>query len=91
MIDTFLTMTSTPDIYLCLPAPSHIDNWGINDSTIVAGVIPLVKEISERNNLTSIDLYEALSAYPEYFPDGIHPDEEGARIMAEVICEVINK
>jgi acyl-CoA thioesterase I len=89
LIDTFQTITPQPKIYLCLPVPVYETKWGINDSTVVNGVIPAIKAMAEKNKLAIIDLYSALSNQPELFPDKIHPNEAGAKIMAETVAKAI--
>ena len=86
MIDTFKTMPSNPQIYVCLPVPVFKTKWGINDSTVVNGVIPIVKKVAERNNLPIIDLYKPMMDKGEMFFDSIHPDAKGAAVMAEIIA-----
>ncbi|WP_462319318.1 SGNH/GDSL hydrolase family protein, partial [Marinilabilia sp.] len=66
--------------------PDFKTKWGINDSTVVNGVIPVVKKIAERNNLPVIDLYEPMLDKGEMFFDSIHPDAKGAAAMAEIIA-----
>ena len=91
LIDTLKTISSQPKIYLCLPVPAYNHAWGINDSVIVAGVIPSIQKIAQANNLMVIDLYKAFSNHVEFFPDSIHPNEKGARAMAEVIANEIKQ
>ncbi|PWE00497.1 GDSL-type esterase/lipase family protein [Marinilabilia rubra] len=86
MIDTFNTIPANPQIFVCLPVPVFETKWGINDSTVVNGVIPTVKKIAERNNLPVIDLYEPMLDKGEMFFDSIHPDAQGAAAMAEIIA-----
>ncbi|MFD0835291.1 GDSL-type esterase/lipase family protein [Mariniflexile aquimaris] len=91
LIDTLKVLNNNPKIFVCLPVPAFETVWGINDSTITKGVIPIVNRIAEKNKLPVIDLYEGLKNYSEYFPDKIHPNEKGAKIMAEIIAkEIIN-
>ena len=92
LIDTLRNNGRTPKIFVCTPAPAFSHGWGINDSVIVAGVIPAVTEIAKTNNLEIIDLHTALADKEEYFKvDGIHPDEPGAAYMAEIIAKAIKK
>ncbi len=51
MIDTFNTISTNPKIFLCYPVPVYETNWGINDSTLIAGVIPAIEKIVAKNNL----------------------------------------
>jgi acyl-CoA thioesterase I len=91
LIDTFKTIPSHPKIYLCLPVPVFKTVWGINDSTVTAGIIPIIEKLAKKNNLPVIDLYHAMSNQPEKFIEGIHPNETGAKIMAEIIAKEIIK
>ena len=92
LIDTLKSNGRNPQIFVCTPAPAFSHGWGINDSVIVAGVIPAVTEIAKANNLTIIDLHTELADKQEYFAvDGIHPDEPGAAYMAEIIAKAIKK
>ena len=92
LIDTLRSDERNPQIFVCTPAPAFSHGWGINDSVIVAGVIPAVTEIAKTNNLTIIDLHTQLADKKEYFAvDGIHPDEAGAAYMAELIAKAIKK
>ncbi|MCT4648176.1 MAG: GDSL-type esterase/lipase family protein [Carboxylicivirga sp.] len=89
MIDTLNSLDPQPKIYLCTPPPAYNSAWTISDSTIRSGVIPIVNNIAQRNGLTVIDLYKGMSNKAELFPDGIHPNEEGIKLMAEIIAEAI--
>lgn len=91
MIDTFKTIPANPLIYLCLPVPVFKTKWGINDSTVVNGVIPIVEKLAEANHLQVIDLYHPMLDQGANFPDSIHPNEQAARVMAEIIAKEIRK
>jgi acyl-CoA thioesterase I len=89
LIDTLLTIDSKPVIYLCLPVPVYKTNWGINDSTVSAGVIPIIKKLADKNKLKVIDLYSTMKNQSENFPDGIHPNEKAEKLLAEIIAKEI--
>ncbi len=89
MIDTFNALPSKPKIYLCYPAKAYTDSWGITESIIANEVIPMIQKLAKKNKLTVIDLHTATDGMPEVFPDKIHPNEQGARIMAKVVYEAI--
>ena len=80
-----------PIIYLCLPSPSTDNNgFSIKGSIIKNEVIPLIKEIGVQLNLTVIDLNTPLIAKQTvYFPDGVHPNLEGATEIAKLIFKGI--
>lgn len=86
LIDTFMTIKPQPKIYLCLPVPAFSGNFTISDSIISHDIIPIVQRLSINNDLPIIDLYKALNNYSSLFPDGIHPNEEGSKIIAETLA-----
>jgi len=85
MIDHFAALPAKPKIWLCSPAPVYQTRWGINEKSVVEGVIPNVRALAKRKGLPVIDLYTALSDKPEMFPDKIHPNAAGAKVMAETV------
>lgn len=91
LIDTFNTIVPQPKIYLCLPVPAFKFKFNICDSTLVNGVIPALKRLASKNNLPIIDLHTAMQDYGSLYRDGIHPNEEGARLIAEYIAEELQK
>jgi len=91
MIDHFAALESKPTIYLCSPVPVYKDRWGINEKTVVEEVIPKVTELAKRRCLKVIDLYTALTGIPEMFPDGVHPNAAGAKVLAEAVYKAIKK
>jgi alpha-L-fucosidase 2 len=91
LIDTFKTIPTNPKIYVCLPVPVFKSKWTINDSTLTKWEIPIIKKLAEKNNLPVMDLHGQMSGDEKYFFDGIHPNEEGAKIMAEVIAHDLKK
>lgn len=83
------TLSSHPRVYLCYPAKAYGNSWGINDSIIVHGIIPLIREVAEEKHLPVIDLHTATDGMPEHFPDKIHPDATGAIRIAETVYHAI--
>lgn len=87
MVRELKGLSSHPIIYLCRPLPAYASKWGISDSVIVHGVIPAVDRLVKEEKLQVIDLYSALTGYANLFPDQIHPNAEGAGLMAKYICK----
>ncbi len=90
LIETFQTLPSHPQIYLCLPIPTNHKEWGINDSIVSNGIIPYIKEVAAEKQQPVIDLHTAmLPYYPQEYQDGVHPNKYGAMIIAAEICKAI--
>lgn len=88
-IDGFQALDSKPTVYLCYPVPAFEVKWGIDNAIITKEVIPKINEIATSKELKIIDLYQALNGKSELFPDAIHPNEAGAKIIAETVASVI--
>ena len=87
LIESFRALPSKPKIWLCLPVPAYGRAWSINDSVIYNGVIPYIREVAQEENLPLIDLNTPFQGKRQYFPDTIHPNEEGERMIAEIIFD----
>lgn len=89
LIDTLNTLKSSPKIFPVLPVPVFKVAWGINNETIDL-IIPIIKEIAEERNLTVIDANTPLQDDGNCFSrDGVHPDNEGAEKIADVIFNTL--
>jgi len=85
MIDHFQALPSKPKIWLCLPVPVYEDKWGINEKIVKGEIIPKISQVAAEKHLPVINLYAALSNQPDLFPDQIHPNAAGARVMARTV------
>lgn len=90
MIDAFKGLPSQPKIYLCYPSKAYLTGDGINDDIISKEIIPMIKKLANKNDLSVIDLHTAMDGMPELFPDRIHPNEKGAQVMAKAVYQSIS-
>jgi len=89
MIDQFRTIDPAPRIFICRPVPAFPGRWGIRDEIVRQGVIPVVDRVAKAKQVGVIDLYKALEGKKEFFPDTVHPNAEGAGVMAKTIARVL--
>ncbi len=89
LVQEFRALPSHPRVYLCTPVPAFPGNWGISDSVIKSEVIPLVRGLARQMQCPLIDLYTPLQDHAELFPDRVHPNGDGAGIMAHEIYDVL--
>lgn len=89
LIGSFQALDSHPQIYLCTPIPGSREDWGINDSTLVAAVIPYIYDVAKEYGLPVIDLHTAFLPYQHLLKDRVHPNADGAAVLAHVIAEAI--
>jgi len=92
MINSFKQIESHPSIYVCYPAKVYsLDQWGINDDIIRNEIIPVITEAANECNVKIINIYAATENMSQNFPDNVHPNEAGARVIAtEVYSSIIH-
>lgn len=82
----------TKKIYLCTPIPAFKVTWNISDEVIKNQIIPIQQEVANEYGLKVIDLHTLFANDGDkMLSDGIHPNERGARRMAELIFEELKK
>lgn len=83
---------ANPDakIYVCYPTPCFPGQWGIDDKTIHDEVIPLVHQVARQTHAKIINLYAPFSGKKELFPDTVHPNAAGAKLMAARIYHALS-
>lgn len=90
LINEFKNYSAKPEIYMAIPIRAYSSSWSINDQTIREQVIPTMKEISKEKCLPLIDLYSVTNNIANLMAtDGIHPRDEGLRIMARKIADIM--
>lgn len=90
LTDSLKALPTHPRILLCSPIPALKPSWGINDSIIVQGITPIIKEVAKKQKAEYIDLHSSFSTNGMYQADGIHPNEKGAGQLAALVGKAIN-
>jgi len=89
LIKQFRALEARPKIWICYPVPAYPERWGITDKVMTEEIMPLIDEIADKTGVPVIDLHSVLSDKAEMFPDLIHPNAEGAKLMAEAIYHAL--
>jgi lysophospholipase L1-like esterase len=87
LIDTFFRLGSRPLAYLGYPPPVFNNAYDISDSILAREVLPSIDSVRSAAGVPLIDFNAPLRDRGGLFPDGIHPDVEGARLMAGIAFE----
>lgn len=89
LVEHFRKLPAKPQVWLIQPVPVYEDRWGINEKVLMEGVIPAIQTVADKMRLPVVDLNAALSDRPELFPDKIHPNAAGAKLMAQTIRKAL--
>jgi acyl-CoA thioesterase-1 len=89
LIAPFQSLPSTPEIYIVVPPPVFENTMGLPATVLDGDVIPKVNQTATDLGLPTIDTYTILLDNPEAFQDGVHPNLEGAQVIAYEIYAAI--
>jgi lysophospholipase L1-like esterase len=78
-----------PKIYLVLPPPVFQNNINLTSSIFTEQIIPKIRQVASDLGLPLIDVYTPLLNHSEDFSDGVHPNAEGAQIIADTIYQAL--
>lgn len=59
--------------------------YKIRNEVIRDEICPILRDVATVRNIEIIDLYTITEGHPEYFSDGVHPNELGNSVIAEYI------
>ena len=89
LIDTYEALESKPAIFLCLPVKCF---GAINaDEDALEKIRKMIADTAAKRKLPLIDLYTPLEDRRELFPDNLHPNAAGAKIIAETVFNFLKK
>ncbi|HVB03348.1 MAG TPA: GDSL-type esterase/lipase family protein [Chitinophagaceae bacterium] len=80
-----------PLIWACFPVPAFGPMYDILPEVIRDQEIPLIRKASRAEQIKNINLYRALSGYPDLFPDLVHPNAAGAQRIAVKVYSAVRK
>lgn len=93
LIDSYKNANPNAKIYVCTPPPIYLDesdeerpplnlrNYGV----------PLIGEVAEKTGSVLIDVFTLLDDKAELFEDLLHPNPEGAKIIADAVYEALKE
>ena len=79
-----------PHVWVALPPPIFDETSGLSAMVLEKEVLPAVKQTASHLLLSIIDVYSALRS-PSFFFDGVHPNESGAEVIANIIYRTVAK
>jgi len=92
MVDHYLALSSAPRVLVLTP-PAAFEVWGrkklnytINGEAL-GTIASSVREFAGERELPLVDIHSATSTRADVFPDGVHPDVAGARLIASTVYE----
>jgi lysophospholipase L1-like esterase len=89
LVKSFQALESKPRVYACRPCPvPGQGNFGIVESG-VKEEIKRIDALAAEMKIGVIDMHAALADKPQFLPDRVHPNTEGAEEMAKAAFTVL--
>ena len=91
LIDTLRKTNPNVRVYICLMTPIFNDHPRFRSGTRdwYWKIQNLIPEIAKVNHTGLIDLHTPFYFHPNLFPDALHPNKEGAKIMAKTVYSAL--
>lgn len=90
MIESFRAANPNVKVYCCLPVPViGQGNFAIRNEIVQPEIIPLIKQVAEETRSGVIDLYAPFAGKDNLIPDKVHPNAEGAALIAKTVHDAV--
>jgi acyl-CoA thioesterase I len=79
-------LSPNPRILICTPPPCFGNNApNINPAVVATNISPLIRQLGTDHGLQVVDFQSLLAGHGEWFPDNVHPNLQGATVMAAIV------
>jgi len=85
MVDHFASLPTHPLVYLAFPPRAFANTYGISGTIIHDQILPLIQQVATAKGVPIIDVDTPTAPHPELFPDGVHPNDTGYALVAQVM------
>ncbi len=91
LVTSFLSLPNNPQVIVVKAPPIFTSSdSAYNNTNLITNVNPRVENFAAQMNLPTIDMYQAFGDHAEYFADGVHPNDDGASLIASVLYDTVN-
>jgi beta-galactosidase len=87
LIQHYANLSSHPKVYVNLPPsiyPSSTPGYP-TEARLTTDLLPKILAAANLTHATVIDVHAATAGKPALFPDALHPNEAGARLIADAV------
>ena len=90
MINIYKSLPSHPRVFVnTSPTVYGTNNFGITEAIVGGEVVPLQVQAAGETGCPVTDVHAATAGMPQNFPDTVHPNDDGAQVIANVVYETL--
>jgi acyl-CoA thioesterase I len=86
---SFQRLNTDPQIFVAESPPIFSNSSDLSAAYFSNTIIPQTIDLANKLNLPTIDVYDAIGNHTEYFTDGVHPNSQGAALIASEVYDAI--
>lgn len=94
LLESYMKLSSNPKIFICTPPPAfpYGDEilYDINAQIIENEICTAIKDVAGKYGIEIIDLQDIFANKAELFADGLHPNIDGGKLLAESVYSKIS-
>ena len=89
IVTSFQGLDGNQLIWVVKSPPIFANNSSYNNTYLADTVLPHIDNLANQMNLPTVDMYNALISHSDYFMDGVHPNPDGATVIASNVYDAI--
>jgi acyl-CoA thioesterase-1 len=89
LIASFEALDGNQAVWVVKSPPIFSTDSTYNNTYLAGTILPKIDNVTSQLDLPTIDLYNAFGNHSDYFMDGVHPNAEGASLIASNIYDAI--
>jgi lysophospholipase L1-like esterase len=89
LVKSFKKLPSKPKVYITYPIPVFENKWGITEAVVKNEILPAINKIARKAKVEIIDLNTPFIGQAALTYDGVHPNDEGAALLANEVYKVL--
>ena len=93
LLQSYMSLESAPEVWVMLPPPVFTrfgrSAYHMQPQVLREQIVPLTASIAEAQQVQTIDLQTVFDGRDILFPDGVHPDMQGAKQLAETVYRTV--
>lgn len=91
LIRSFEDLEGNQTVWIVKSPPIFSENSSYNNTYLAETVLPQVDDVANQLDLPTVDIYSAFGNHSDYFMDGVHPNADGASLIASNVYGAITQ
>jgi acyl-CoA thioesterase-1 len=89
LIASFEALDGDQAVWVVKSPPIFSTDSTYNNTYLAETILPKIDRVANQLDLPTVDMYKAFGNHSEYFMDGVHPNADGASLIAFNIYDAI--